>query len=187
MPTPSVIQIDFLRKNNWSAFYNSLLSWFERKGELSDKQIAAIDKAMAPKPIPAAPVFSINAGSLIEVKPWIAHRLQADLNMEYFFRNLEVVEILKESEKAFHVSVKFISKIVTNCHICGKDLDTDISRATGIGPVCAKKIGLPRPTLENATEILALIDALVAKIGTVGPIWIPKSQIKEITVIRGSV
>lgn len=173
--------VNFLKNNLWSGFYSSLLSQYEKNGFLSEKQIAAVEKAILAKSMPKTAterVFSIQPAQRIEIKAWIARRLQADLNLSFFFRNLEVAEILSESHKAYHVKVKFVSQIVTSCHICDKELDTDISRATGIGPVCAKKMGLPRPSLETADQTLRSIDALCAQIGVVGPIWIPKSQIK---------
>jgi hypothetical protein len=151
---------------------------------LSVKQIACIDSAIEKKALKlVTPVvqkeYSIKVGQRIEIKAWIARRLAADLGREFFFRNLEVTTVHNETAKAFQVSVKFVAQIVTSCHVCGRDLDTDVSRATGIGPVCADKIGLPRPTLVTAQETLASIDALCNQIGAVGPIWIPKSQIKS--------
>lgn len=180
--------IDFLKQNQWSGFYRSLLTQYERNGRLSDKQIACIQKALDKKiqVVDAAtleaktPDFSLKTGQIIEVKAFVARRLKADLNMEYFFRNLEVMEVLAETPRAYQVKVKFVSKIVTSCHICGAELDTDVSRATGIGPVCAKRIGLQRPTLATAQETLKAIDALCSSVGTLGPVWVPKSQIKNI-------
>lgn len=174
--------VKFLQANGWSQFYNSLLYQYNTKGYLTPNQIACVEKAIVkasqPKPPPSERVYSILSGARIEVKAWLARRLQADLSMDFFFRNLEVVEVQNETLKAYQVKVKFVSQIVTNCHICGKELDNDISRATGIGPVCAAKMGLPRPTLETASETLKAIDEKCQAIGSVGPIWIPKSQIK---------
>lgn len=176
--------VDFLKANTWSNFYSSLLGQFTARGFLSDKQIAAVERAIAEKANrasnpPPSREYSVKVGQLLEVKAWIARRLQADLGMDYFFRNLEVTEVLNETVKAYQVKVQFVAQIVTSCHICGRDLDTEVSRATGIGPVCADKMGLPRPTLATAQETLQAIDALCKQIGAVGPIWIPKSQIKN--------
>ncbi len=179
MVTQDVVK--FLQANAWSKFYNSLLYQYNSKGYLSSLQLEAVEKAMfkASQPKSTEPkVYSIASGQRIEVKAWIARRLQADLGLAFFFRNLEVVEVLNETFKAYQVKVKFVAQIVTSCHICGRDLDTEISRATGIGPVCADKMGLPRPTLATANETLKAIDALCQGIGAVGPIWVPKSQIK---------
>lgn len=175
----------FLRANQWSAFYRSLLYQYESKGTLSPRQIETVVNAINRKAQKLeAPqtekTFSLNIGQVIEVKAWIARRLQADLGMKYFFRNLEVIQVMNESAKAYQLKIKFVSRIVTSCHICGKELDTEISRATGIGPVCAHKLGLPRPTLETAKDTLKSIDELCQRIGEIGPIWVPKSQIKTV-------
>ena len=39
-------------------------------------------------------------------------------------------------------------------------------------------MGIPRPNLETAHETLKVIEEVVKSIGEIGPIWIPKSQIK---------
>ena len=180
MLTPEMI--NWLRANTWSAFYTSLLSQVNSGRQLSDRQLecirAGMERASQPK---VRRESSIMPGAIIEVKAWIARRLQADLGMQYFFRNLNVVEVVSESQKAFQVKVSFVSKIVTSCHICGRELDTDVSRATGIGPVCADRLGIKRPTLATASETLDAIDALCKNLGTIGPVWLPKSQIKQIT------
>lgn len=175
-------QVDFLKSNQWSSFYRSLLTQYESRRNLSQKQIDCIDAAMNKRiEVKQAPKdFSINLGQVIEVKAWIARRLQADLNMSYFFRNLEVSQVLNETGRAYQVKVKFVSHVVTSCHICGRELDTEVSRACGIGPVCADKLGLPRPTLATAQQTLQALDALCNNIGEVGPVWIPKSQIKAV-------
>jgi len=178
--------VTFLKNNQWSNFYQSLLSQYEKYGNLTPKQIQCVETAIikaarktqdAALP-PEQRAFSLKIGTIIEVKAWIARRLAADLHETVFFRNLKIAEVLRETAKAYEVKVEFVSTIVTSCHICGRELDTDVSRAVGIGPVCADKLGIPRPTLETAHETLKLIDQRCKEIGILGPVWIPKSQIK---------
>lgn len=182
------VLIEFLKQNQWSAFYRSILYQFNQRGSLSPRQIESIqnayDRAQGKPVTDTAPkrAFSLNVGQTIEIKAWIARRIQADLNMDYFFRNLEIVDVANETAKAYQVTVKFVSKVVTSCHVCGRDLDTEVSKACGIGPVCADRLGLPRPTLERAEETLKALEALCGQLGTIGPIWLPKSQIKTESV-----
>lgn len=181
MVTPEIVS--FLNKNQWSAFYRSLLFQYEQRGSLSQKQIEcvlnAINKAQNKEMVRNEPKeFSLKLGQVIEIKKFVAQRLKMEQGLPYFFRNLEVTEVLNETQKAYQLKVKFVSKIVTSCHVCGLHLDTDVSRATGIGPVCADRLGLKRPTLETAQETLRAIDALCSSVGIIGPIWVPKSQIK---------
>lgn len=177
--------VTFLKKNQWSQFYKSLLTQYESRGQLSPRQVECVEQAMIKasqrETVGLNKTFSVAVGQTIEVKAWIARRLQADLGMEYFFRNLEIVEVLTETAKAYQLKVKFVSKIVTSCHVCGRDLDTDVSKSCGIGPVCADRLGLPRPTLETAHLTLQALDALCGNIGVVGPIWLPKSQVRAIS------
>lgn len=97
--------------------------------------------------------------------------------MTHVFRNLEIVEIVGESPKAIKARVKFVSKVANSCHLCGRELDTEISRATGIGPVCAEKLGISRAKANDARAILDAVEALAAEVGVLGPVVIAKSQI----------
>lgn len=93
-----------------------------------------------------------------------------------FFRNLKVEEVSGETARAYQVKVSFSSRAFVCCNVCGRPLDNAISRATGIGPVCADKLGIPRPTLETAEETLKHLDSIAASQGSIGPFWLPKSQ-----------
>lgn len=173
-------RLDFLKNNSDNKFYKSLLDQYEAKGSLSDKQWACVDRALEKlnKPVKTDD-FSISVGETFEIKTWLAKRLQEDSGASFFFRNLRVTSVERETEKAYLLSVKFVSSIARSCHICGRALDDEISRATGIGPVCASKLGIDRPKLETADTTLKLIDTLCNDIGEIGPVWVPKSQIKR--------
>lgn len=170
-------QIDFLEQNAHQNFFRSLRDQYLSKGTLSPNQIRCLDNAITNSATPTAPAFSLKAGELIEIKGWLAKQLEQQLALACFFRNLEITEVVSESPRAYSVKVKFVSKIASSCHCCGRDLDTEVSRATGIGPVCASRLGLPRPTLATAQETLAALETIRNTIGEVGPVWIPKSQI----------
>jgi len=151
---------------------------------LSPLQMQRVEEAMrravemqAPA-APAAPrTFSLPVGAKIEIKRWLANRMAEKLKLTIFFRNLEVMEVLDETVKAYKVSIRFVSTVANSCHCCGKDLDTEISRASGIGPVCAKKyFQIKRPSVETAGEILATLDKYCLEVGTIREVWIPKSQ-----------
>jgi hypothetical protein len=106
--------------------------------------------------------------------------MKEELKMDFFLRNLEVVEVLYESEKAYQVKVKFVSKIVSCCHVCGTNLEDEVSKLVGIGPSCSKKLGLRRPTKNDANAFMAEFEALITTVGIIGPIWVAKGQIKRI-------
>jgi len=119
-------------------------------------------------------------GKILEVSKWYAGVFKENNNTKYAFRNLKILKVYRETEKALQVDAKFYGGIASRCGCCGRELNNDISRATGIGPVCAMKIGLPRPTMDSAKEIVAKLESMSEAQGTFKGVWIPKSQIKEI-------
>lgn len=123
--------------------------------------------------------YSYVKGDEIEITAWVAKQIGKEKKIETVFRNLKITEIDGESNKAIKVKIEFVSKIAACCHVCGAPLDNEVSLATGIGPVCARKIGLPRPTMSNAKLILEELEKYAKTIGEIGPIWLAKSQIKQ--------
>ena len=121
-------------------------------------------------------------GAVFEVKKWYAQQFKENNNTQYAFRNLKILKVKQESAKAYLVDAEFFSGIASSCGCCGLELNNDISRATGIGPICAKKIGLPRPTMATAKEIVKQLESLSTAQGVFKDVWIPKSQIKVIKV-----
>jgi hypothetical protein len=124
------------------------------------------------------------SGKVIEVSKWYSKVFKQNNNSSYEFRNMKVLAVYRETDKAIQADVEYYGGIACRCGVCGRQLDNAISLATGIGPVCAEKIGLPRPSLENAQVIVEQLKALSKKQGIFKGVWIPKSQIKE--VIGGS-
>lgn len=121
-------------------------------------------------------------GAIFEVKKWYSLILQEKLNTAFSFRNLKIIKITGESFKAYKVDAEFFGGIASSCGVCGLSLTNDISRATGIGPICAGKLGIPRPSMENVAEIIKSMEAVVKSQGKFQDIWIPKSQIKKILI-----
>lgn len=125
-------------------------------------------------------------GKKAELTKYAARSVQEKLNEQidgevtYLYRNVVITKVHKETAKAIHASVEFFAGIGRNCHVCGAKLDTEISRACGIGPVCARNMGLPRPNKNNASVVLAQIEKIAGGFGTVGPVWIPKSCVEII-------
>lgn len=119
-------------------------------------------------------------GSIFEVSKWYSNAFKENNNTEYAFRNLRILKVKKESAKAYCVDAEFYGGIASRCGACGLPLNNDISRATGIGPICAGKMGLPRPTMETAKEIVKMLEEKSKAQGVFEEVWIPKSQIKEI-------
>jgi hypothetical protein len=159
-------------------FMNSLRRQLTVKGTLSNKQVAAAESFFNVAKVKAevAPRFTYKKGDEITVRKGFAQGKAKKLNLQYFFRNLIIDEVLCETPKAVHVKVRFNDKVTTCCHMCGLGLDTEISKATGVGPVCAKKLGFKRVSMADAGAILAKVTEEARNAGII-ELWLPKSQI----------
>jgi len=173
--------------NGSSGFICSLYQQLAYKGSLSPKQlecaaryfnvphspVAALQTANEPVPV----VFSKQKGDKLTIRKFFANAKAKELGYKVFFRNVIVEEVLAETKKAIQVRVSFDSKLSTYCICCGLNLDTEISKATGVGAVCAKKyLGLKRVSIADAPFVLARIEEETKALGITVPIWIPKSQ-----------
>lgn len=190
-PTPTPEVVAWLKKyeGNFS-FYLSLRNQFEKEGWLSELQQTRIVEAMKreanQKSSGSTPQLremanpTYPAGTVVEVKKWLAERIAKHFGLETAYRNLEIKRTFNESAKAVQVEIKLSPKIGCNCSVCGQKLDTEVSRATGIGPVCADRLGIRRATKSNAQEILKEIESRINSLPAYGPLWVPRSQIKGI-------
>ena len=123
--------------------------------------------------------FDYSDGDQIEIDKWIAGKLQEALDMDVFFRNLHLTEVVNETRKAVYAKVEFLSNVAQSCHLCGRGLDDPISKACGIGPVCIKKLGIKRLNKKTSQQVLKEIEEICKDIGEIGPVWIAKSRIKQ--------
>jgi hypothetical protein len=167
-----------------SSFFQSLRQQWEARGSLTERQIECITRELSKAEPTAIDVTGLQTGGGIEIRRWLARKIAeefktipAHLEAPVAFRNLEITEIHRETAKAVQVTFRYSSKICERCHVCGAELDTDVSRACGIGPVCAKKLGFKRASLGDAGAIVERMEAICREVGEVGPRWIPKSQI----------
>lgn len=170
-------------------FINSLQSYLARNGRLTPRQSecaakffnVAVSPTVAPqtedKPFPVPQVFSKSKGDVMTIRKHFANKKAKELGYKVFFRTVIIEEVLAETPRAIQVKVSFSSKLSTYCHCCGLNLDTEVSKATGVGAVCAKKyLGIKRVTLADAPMVLARIEEETKALGITPAIWIPKSQ-----------
>lgn len=190
-PTPTPELLEWLKayKGNTSFYHSLYKQWLER-GWLSALQQTRIGEAMEreiqarPDHKPFQPKEFVNPtypnGTAVEVKKWLAERIAKDMGLEVAYRNIEILQTFNESAKAVQIQFKLSPKAGRRCSVCGNALDTDISRATGIGPVCAKRLHIARYTKGSAQEILKEIETRINALPSYGPLWVPRSQIKGI-------
>lgn len=182
-------------------FYHSLRKQVENTGQLSDKQVQKIREAIQRdeqrearknqdyQQIKARQEdpdnFTFQPGEKIEITKGIAKSIQQNeqqkgRELPVVFRNLQIERVRRETAKAILVDVRFVAEVVRSCHVCGMPLDTEVSRACGIGPVCAKRIGFERPHKADASDILRHVERFANDIGVLEEIWLPKSRITRI-------
>lgn len=118
--------------------------------------------------------------SVFELKKWFSGKLKEQLGLSHMFFNIKILRVHASTPNALLVDFEFFSGVGKRCGICGKLLSNDISRACGIGPICAERLGMNRPTMETAKEIMKALDEKLKLVGSVNKVWIPKSQVKEI-------
>ena len=189
-----------LSYNGYNSFIKSLRSQLQFKGYLSPRQLECAQSFFKGSNSPVAALsiqthglgksasvtdlnqpspkaFSMAKGDKIMIRKWFANNKAKELGLKVFFRGLIIEEVVAETPRAMLVKVTFNSKLSTYCHCCGLNLDTEISKATGIGPVCAKKyLGFKRVSMADAPAILAKVEEECKIAGVIGPIWIPKKQ-----------
>lgn len=117
---------------------------------------------------------------VVEVTKWYSKIFKENNNTNFIFRNFKILNVYVETAKAIQVDLEFFGGVASCCGVCGRSLDNSVSIATGIGPICASKLGLPRPTMENAKDIIKQMEELSKNQGVFEKVWIPKSQIKKV-------
>lgn len=121
-------------------------------------------------------------GKVFEVKKWFAEMFKNKYNTKLLFRNLEILKVHGETQSAYLVDCKFFGGVACTCGICGAALTNSVSLVTGIGPICAAKLGFPRiKDVAEASVIIEEMHKMSKESGTFQQVWIPKSQIKRVT------
>lgn len=122
-------------------------------------------------------VYSESGDVIVETKH-LSSYFSGEFKVKYFFRTLKIVEVLDESAVALNLRVKIHTEVSGNCHLCGKTLTDEFSQKTGIGPVCAKKyLGIKNGSTEDTVK---KIKEIAQSYGEIGPVVIPKSQIRKL-------
>lgn len=159
------------------SFYLSVRSQYEKRGELSEKQVESIRKAIqrdtekaTSKPM-IVKEFSIKAGQSLMLTKFWANKIgkEAGLNRAHFL--VEVVDVIAETQKAYQLTIKMSSKRTSHCSVCGRTLTDAYSVTNGVGPICAKKYGVG-----NAEDLNTKLQLVSTNVTT----WLPKMAIKQV-------
>ena len=144
------------------------------------KECMDLQKQCAPKKEITDSIDSQYTGQVLELSKWYASQFAQDKGVSVPFRNMKVLAVYRETEKAIFVDVEFFAGVSVSCGVCGLALSNAVSKATGIGPVCSAKMGFARVSKVNAKEIIEALDKKCAQLGVFKECWIPKSQIRRV-------
>lgn len=174
-----------------SNFIPSVLDQYDRKGRLSEKQWAIIDRILGEHADPttgqALPDLD-NGLYLVDGDVWRlyttqgghqgARRLDTDRQtFDYVRGGTKVVRKAVASGTGRALTgpeAAAMGRQYGFCVACARDLSDDVSIAMGIGPVCAAHLGLPRISEDEAHRVLRGgedAEAIVAGF-TPDPTWI---------------
>jgi hypothetical protein len=162
-----------------NGFVKSVLNGYNRWGKLTPKQMEAVKKFFAPKK-PKGSIKPIKINVDLVLKRYVAREISEEYNLGKITPiTVTVSEINALTNKSVRVKGKMTFTDVGCCRCCGRDLTDWVSKASGIGPTCAKYMGLKRPTTQS--EVKEFNKNLKEKIDEIGELefWIPKSHIKN--------
>jgi hypothetical protein len=102
----------------------------------------------------------------VKLSPKLVRALKHKFKMDFFFRRVDILAVHSWDYRGVEVSFRFHGKLDKDCNMCGRHLELEISRATGIGPICIQHTGLERKNLNDAKATLEHLDNIVAQFGT---------------------
>lgn len=115
----------------------------------------------------------------IKLKRKVALQIKNTYGLKFHPLVVDVISTTHLSSDAVRVVAQMTESNGKLCRCCNRTLKQDISMLVGVGPTCAKYLGLDyinHP--DDVEEFKKKIDARVKEIGQF-EFWIPKSQIRE--------
>jgi hypothetical protein len=90
---------------------------------------------------------------------------------------VDVTAVTAMTDRALRLKGKLTKENGGVCRCCGKTLTDEMSQVTGIGPVCAKYVGVEHPKSKNDVEKFK--EDMSNKIDEIGEFefWIPKRAV----------
>jgi len=164
-----------------STFVNDLKMKYKKYRKLTDKQVHAGYKAID-REIQKDSQQEINlkiVGNTIKLGRKIAVSIKENYNLDFHPILVDVTEVMVMSNRAFKLKGKLTKENGGICRCCGRTLTDEMSQITGIGPVCAKYVGVKHP--KSKDEVAKFNEDMSNKIDEIGEFefWIPKRAIIE--------
>jgi hypothetical protein len=167
--------------NGESKFVLDIKSKFEKYHSLTPKQVEAAHKTIKrEKEKNSQKHVNVNlVGNTIKVGRKISTSIKREYNLDFHPILIDVTGVTVISDKALKLKGKLTKENGGICRCCGKTLTDEMSQVTGIGPICAKYVGVEHPKTKD--EVQKFKDNMSKRIDEIGEFefWIPKSQVKE--------
>ena len=164
-----------------SKFVLDLQEKYLKYRQLTEKQVQAGYQAVYREEQKNSQVsLNINlVGNTIKLGRNIARDIKEEYNLEFHPILVDVTQVLMMSNKALKLKAKLTKENGGICRCCGKTLTDEMSRMTGLGPVCSKYVGVEHPTTK--ADLPLYRQQISDKIDEVGEFefWIPKRGIVE--------
>lgn len=161
-------------------FMNSLKSGLKKYGSLTENQVSAAVRVIQTIENRKTPPkqFKINlVGDTIKIGRSIGLKIKENYNLEFHPILVDITEVTGMTEKAFRMKGKLTKENGGICRCCGRTLTDEMSQITGIGPVCAKAVGVEHP--KKKSEVEQFLEDMSKKIDEIGEFefWVPKRSI----------
>jgi hypothetical protein len=169
--------------NGTNSFMNSLKKGLKKYGSLTDNQTSAAIRVIegARRHEQAQKRMNITlVGDTIKIGRKIALGIKEEYGLEFHPILIDVTAVTGMTDRALRIKGKLTKENGGICRCCAKTLTDDISKVTGIGPICSKYVGVPHPrNLYDTNEIETYKKNMSEKIDSIGEFefWIPKKAI----------
>lgn len=164
-----------------STFVNDLKMKFKKYRKLTDNQVdtgfKAIDREIQKDSQKEMNIKLV--GNTIKIGRKVAMGIKDNYKLEFHPILVDVTEVMVMSNKAFKLKAKLTKENGGICRCCGRTLTDEMSQITGIGPICAKYVGVEHPkTKDDVEQFKVDISNKIDEIGEF-EFWIPKRAIVE--------
>ena len=171
--------------NGTNNFMNSLKRGLKKFGSLTENQTSSAIRVIegVRRHEQAQERLNITLiGDTIKIGRKIALGIKEEYGLEFHPILIDVTAVTGMTDRAIRVKGKLTKENGGVCRCCAKTLTDDVSKVTGIGPVCSKYVGVAHP--RSAYDTVAIENYkkdISRKIDEIGEFefWVPKSQVKK--------
>lgn len=161
-------------------FMNSLKRGLKKYGSLTENQAEAAIRVIegARRHEQSQKRIDIKlVGDTIKIGRKIALGIKEEYGLDFHPILVDVTAVTAMTDRALRVKGKLTKENGGVCRCCGKTLTDEMSQVTGIGPVCAKYVGVEHPKSKNDVEKFK--EDMSNKIDEIGEFefWIPKRAV----------